>query len=104
MAALSAGDRLLCYSDFVREVGGNRETFNGVTKADLKAAVNALDDFLGAQGVYVVLECEHLCMVARGIKAHGSTTITSAVRGTFKADPAARAEFLTLIGKSRGMA
>ena len=65
---------------------------------------DALDDFLGAQGVYVVLECEHLCMVARGIKAHGSTTITSAVRGTFKADPAARAEFLTLIGKSRGMA
>lgn len=46
MAALSAGDRLLCYSDFVREVGVDRETFNGVTKADLKAAVNALDDFM----------------------------------------------------------
>lgn len=53
MAALSAGDRLLCYSDFVREVGGVRETFNGVTKADLKAAVNALDDFLVANATAI---------------------------------------------------
>lgn len=53
MAALSAGDRLLCYSDFVREVGGDRETFNGVTKADLKAAVNALDDFLVANAAAI---------------------------------------------------
>ena len=53
MAALSAGDRLLCYSDFVREVGGDRETFNGVTKADIKAAVNALDDFLVANAAAI---------------------------------------------------
>lgn len=53
MAALSAGDRLLCYSDFVREVGGDRETFNGVTKADLKAAVNALDDFMVANATAI---------------------------------------------------
>lgn len=53
MAALSAGDRLLCYSDFVREVGGDRETFNGVTKADLKAAVKALDDFLVANATAI---------------------------------------------------
>lgn len=53
MAALSAGDRLLCYSDFVREVGADRETFNGVTRADIKAAVNALDDFLVANAAAI---------------------------------------------------
>ncbi len=53
MAALSAGDRLLCYSDFVREVGNDRETFNGVTKANIKAAVNALDDFLVANAAAI---------------------------------------------------
>ena len=46
MAVLSDADRLKCYSDFIYEIGSGREAFNGVTKADLRAAVNALDDFL----------------------------------------------------------
>lgn len=46
MAVLSDADRLKCYSDFINEIGSGREAFNGVTKTDIRAAVNALDDFL----------------------------------------------------------
>ncbi|WP_106768941.1 GTP cyclohydrolase I FolE [Paenibacillus faecalis] len=54
-------------------------------------------EVLQPQGVMVVVEGEHLCMCARGIKKPGSKTITSAVRGTFQSDPAQRAEFMALI-------
>ena len=46
MAALSDTDRQSCYSAFIQEIGALREPFNGVTKAQLRAAVDALDDFL----------------------------------------------------------
>ncbi len=52
---------------------------------------------LGARGVIVVLECEHMCMEMRGIRKPGSRTITSAVRGLHKTDPKSRAEALSLI-------
>jgi GTP cyclohydrolase I len=48
-------------------------------------------------GVMVVVEAEHLCMTMRGIKAPGSETVTSAVRGTFRDRPATRDEALQLI-------
>lgn len=56
-----------------------------------------MDEVLKPQGVMVVVEGEHLCMCARGIKKPGSKTVTSAVRGTFRSDAASRAEFLSLI-------
>lgn len=56
-----------------------------------------LVDVLSPQGVMVVVEGEHLCMCARGVKKPGSKTITSAVRGTFQKDAAQRAEFMSLI-------
>jgi len=52
---------------------------------------------LEPQGVIVVLEAEHFCMTMRGIKKPGSKTITSAVRGVFEKNAAARAEALALI-------
>lgn len=58
---------------------------------------NALMDKLGAQSAIVVIECEHLCMAARGIRKPGSTTTTSAVRGGFKKNAASRAEVMSLI-------
>lgn len=46
MAAMTDADRALCYSAFIQEIGSNREAFNGLTKAQLRAAVDGLDDFL----------------------------------------------------------
>jgi GTP cyclohydrolase I len=52
---------------------------------------------LQPRGVIVVVQAEHLCMAMRGIRKPGSTTMTSAVRGTFKSDQRTRAEALSLI-------
>ncbi len=49
------------------------------------------------EGVVVVVQAEHLCMMMRGIKKPGSSIITSALRGIFHRLPAARAEFFSLI-------
>ena len=57
---------------------------------------DALIAHLGAQGVIVIVECEHLCMSMRGIRKPGSRTITSAVRGQLR-DPATRAEGRSLL-------
>jgi GTP cyclohydrolase I len=57
---------------------------------------DALVEHLGAQGVIVVVECEHLCMSMRGVRKPGSRTITSAVRGQLR-DPATRAEAMALL-------
>ncbi len=53
---------------------------------------------LAPRGVLVVVEAEHLCMAMRGVRSAGSTTVTSAVRGLFRTDVAARAEAMGLIG------
>jgi len=59
---------------------------------------DAIVDRLDARGVLVVLQAEHSCMNMRGIRAAGSLTVTSAVRGWFKDDLRAREEALRLIG------
>ena len=52
---------------------------------------------LEPKGVIVILEAEHTCMTIRGIRKPGSLTVTSAVRGLFKTNPASRAEAMALI-------
>jgi GTP cyclohydrolase IA len=56
---------------------------------------------LRAPGVGVVLEAEHRCESLRGVRAGGATTVTSALLGTLRADPASRAEFFALAGVPR---
>jgi GTP cyclohydrolase IA len=50
-------------------------------------------------GVMVIVEAEHMCMTMRGVKKPGSSTVTTAVRGTFKEDVQARNEVLSFIKK-----
>ncbi len=56
-----------------------------------------LQEVLEPQGVMVIVEGEHLCMCARGVKKPGSKTVTSAVRGHFRSNAALRSEFLSLV-------
>ena len=60
-----------------------------------------LERELRPKGVGVVLEAEHLCMSLRGVRASGSRTVTSAVRGTLRTDARSRAEFFALTGVHR---
>lgn len=58
---------------------------------------DAMMNRLQPRGVIVVVEAEHMCMSMRGIRKPGAITTTSAVRGQFKTDTAARAEALDLM-------
>jgi GTP cyclohydrolase I len=57
---------------------------------------DAIQDALEPDGVGVVVEADHLCMMMRGVEKQNSRTITSAVRGRFRTDQRTRDEFLRL--------
>lgn len=56
---------------------------------------------LNPKGVMVVIEAEHLCMIMRGVKKPGATTITSAVRGVFRSDERTRIEAMSFLTEGR---
>ncbi|MDR2454913.1 MAG: GTP cyclohydrolase I FolE [Bifidobacteriaceae bacterium] len=60
------------------------------------ALADSLMERLNARGAIAVVEAEHLCMSMRGVKAAGSKTVTSAVRGMLRS-PATRAEAMALM-------
>lgn len=54
-------------------------------------------DGLKPDGVGVIVQAEHMCMIMRGIKKPGSAIVTSALRGIFRRKADTRAEFFSLI-------
>jgi GTP cyclohydrolase IA len=62
---------------------------------------SCLMDPIQAEGVGVVIEAQHLCMMMRGVNKQNSKMITSAMLGCMRSDSASRAEFLKLIGMER---
>lgn len=60
-----------------------------------------IDRRLQPRGALVVIEAEHLCMSMRGVRKPGTTTITSAVRGLFRDNPATRAEAMAFVHSGR---
>ena len=62
-----------------------------------KDVAHAVMEILKPQGVAVVMESSHLCMVMRGVEKINSKTVTSSMIGEFRENPKSRQEFLTLI-------
>ncbi len=62
-----------------------------------KEISHAIFDILGAEGVGVVMEAQHLCMKMRGVEKQNSIMTTSSMLGTFRRELATRNEFTRLI-------
>jgi GTP cyclohydrolase I len=58
---------------------------------------NTMMDVTGAEGVGVIIEARHMCMMMRGVQKQNSVMRTSAMLGVFKDNQATRSEFLSLI-------
>ena len=58
---------------------------------------DAVRDTLDPAGVLAVVEAEHMCMSMRGVRKPGSSTVTSAVHGIFRDNPATRAEAMRFV-------
>jgi GTP cyclohydrolase I len=59
----------------------------------------AIFEKISPEGVGVILEARHLCMVMRGVEKQHSQAVTSAMLGAFKDSKQTRDEFLSLVGK-----
>jgi len=64
---------------------------------------HAIKEGIGAEGVGVIIEARHLCMMMRGVEKQNSMMTTSSVLGTFRDSVATRSEFLSLIGRERAV-
>ncbi len=83
-------------SKLARVVDGFARRLQVQERLTLQVADTMMNE-LGAAGVMVVMEAEHLCMTIRGVRKPGAMTTTSAVRGLLKDNPTTRAEALELI-------
>jgi GTP cyclohydrolase I len=63
----------------------------------------AIAGAIAPQGVGVIIEAQHLCMMMRGVETQRSTTVTSAMRGVFKTQNQTRNEFLSLVHRGEGI-
>ena len=56
---------------------------------------------ISAEGVGVIIEARHLCMMMRRVEKQNSLMVTSSLLGIFHDDPATRSEFLALLCRER---
>jgi GTP cyclohydrolase I len=61
---------------------------------------DAISEAINPQGVAVILEAQHLCMMMRGVEKQHSATVTSAMLGVFKTQLQTRNEFLALVRRN----
>ena len=59
---------------------------------------DALMEYLGAKGAFVVIEAEHMCMSMRGVRKPGTATLTTVARGVFETDKDLRDQAYRLMG------
>jgi len=59
---------------------------------------DAIVEAIAPQGVGVIVEAQHLCMMMRGVEKQHSATVTSAMRGVFKTQMQTRNEFCRWCG------
>ena len=64
-----------------------------------KQIAEAVREVTGADGVGVIMEAKHMCMMMRGVQKQNSSMVTSVMLGAFRESQATRTEFLRLIGK-----
>jgi GTP cyclohydrolase IA len=88
-------ERILGLSKLARVVG-HFAARPQVQERLTKQVAGWLSDNLEPAGVGVVIEAEHTCMTVRGVRASGSTTVTSALLGALRDDPRSRQEFFAL--------
>jgi GTP cyclohydrolase I len=62
---------------------------------------STLETLIAAEGVGVVIEAQHLCMMMRGVEKQNSYAMTSTLLGRFRDDARTRAEFINLIQHRR---
>ncbi len=65
-----------------------------------RQVAESIDEAIHPQGVAVILEAQHLCMMMRGVEKQHSATVTSAMLGVFKTQLQTRNEFLSLVRRS----
>lgn len=93
-----AGGRVLGVSKLARlvEMHARRLQLQERLTRDVAYDLQRVSD---AKAVAVVVEAQHLCMVARGVRKETTTMVTSEMLGVYRDDATARAEVLALMGK-----
>jgi GTP cyclohydrolase I len=94
--------RIVGISKLARVVDGFARRFQVQEKLTAQIA-GCINDVLKPRGVGVVIEATHQCMTTRGVHKRGVSMVTSKMLGTFRADPATRAEFLRFIDIERSL-
>src|SRR5687768_6422486 len=96
-----AHDQIIGISKLTRLVRVITQRF-GVQERMTHQIAQVLEELLGAHGVAVYMEADHMCTQMRGVREDAATTRTTGYRGVFERDASLRSEFFTLAGIGPG--